>query len=53
MVLVPKAETAADRLDMKGEPVNIQSIADAVEKQFQEISDKLTELGNDLGRKKK
>ncbi len=53
MVIVPKATTSADRLDMRGEPVNIQSIADAVEKQFQEISDKLTELGNDLSRKKK
>lgn len=53
MVIVPKAKTSADRLAMKGEPVNIQSIADAVEKQFQEISDKLSELGNDFGRKKK
>ncbi len=53
MVIVPKAKTSADRLAMKGEPVNIQSIADAVEKQFQEISDKLSELGNDFSRKKK
>ncbi|MBK7342933.1 MAG: PspC domain-containing protein [Saprospiraceae bacterium] len=53
MIIVPKAKTSADRLAMKGEPVNIQSIADAVEKQFQEISDKLAELGNDLSRKKK
>lgn len=53
LVIVPKAETAADRLAMHGEPVNIQSIADAVEKQFQEISDKLSELGQDLSRRKK
>lgn len=53
LVIVPKAKTSADRLAMKGEPVNIQSIADAVEKQFQEISDKLSELGNDFSRKKK
>lgn len=53
MIIVPKAKTSADRLAMKGEPVNIQSIADAVEKQFQEISDKLSEFGNDFGRKKK
>jgi phage shock protein PspC (stress-responsive transcriptional regulator) len=53
LVIVPKAVTSADRLAMRGEPVNISTIADAVEKQFEEISDKLNEIGEDLRRKKK
>lgn len=53
LIVVPKAVTAADRLAMRGEPVNISTIADAVEKQFEEISEKLSEIGDDLRRKKK
>lgn len=53
MIIVPKAVTSADRLAMRGEPVNITTIAHAVEKQFEEISEKLNEIGEDLRRKKK
>lgn len=53
LIIVPKAETAADRLAMRGEPVNISTIAQAVEKQIEEISEKLSELGDDLKRRKK
>ncbi len=52
MIVVPQAVTAADKLAMKGEPVNISTIADAVEKQFEEISEKLSELGDDFRGKK-
>lgn len=53
LIIVPKAETAADRLAMRGEPVNISTIAQAVEKQIEEISEKLSEIGDDLKRRKK
>jgi phage shock protein PspC (stress-responsive transcriptional regulator) len=52
LIVVPKATTAADKLAMKGEEVNISSIAKAVEDQIQELSDRLTELGDDLRGKK-
>lgn len=52
LIVVPKAVTAADRLAMKGEEVNISSIAKAVEDQIQELSDRLTELGDDFRGKK-
>lgn len=54
MLLVPKARTAADRLAMRGEPVNIDTIAESVERQFDEISRKLNEIGDEMrGRKGK
>lgn len=54
MILVPKARTAADRLAMRGEPVNIDTIAESVERQFDEISRKLNEIGDEMrGRKSK
>lgn len=52
LVLVPKATTAADRLAMRGEQVNINTIAQAVEKQFEDISARLNELGKDFRRKR-
>lgn len=52
LIVVPKAVTAADKLAMKGEEVNITSIAKAVEDQIQELSDRLTELGDDWRGKK-
>lgn len=48
MILVPKARTAADRLAMRGEPVNIDTIAESVERQFDEISRKLNEIGDEM-----
>jgi phage shock protein PspC (stress-responsive transcriptional regulator) len=51
LVIVPNAVTSADKLAMRGEAVNIDTIAKAVEKQFQDLSDKLTEIGEDWRRK--
>lgn len=41
--LLPVAMTSADRLAMKGRPVNIQNIADKVEEEFNDMSDRFDE----------
>lgn len=51
--IVPKAETASDRLAMRGEPINASNIGKIIEEEFQHISDKVSELGSELSGKKK
>lgn len=43
--IMPEAKTAADRLAMKGEPINIDSIAAKVEEQLDQLSDKINDIG--------
>lgn len=43
--IMPEARTAADRLAMKGEPINIDSIAAKVEEQLDELSDRINDIG--------
>jgi len=42
-VLVPQASTAADRLAMRGEPVNAETIAREVEEGFERLSQKVNQ----------
>lgn len=51
--IVPKAISASDRLSMKGEPVNISNIAKVIEEEAQNLSDKITELTEEMSQKKK
>lgn len=51
--IMPEAKTSADRLAMKGEPINIDSIAKKVEEQIDELSDRLNDLGKSWNSKKK
>jgi phage shock protein PspC (stress-responsive transcriptional regulator) len=46
MIIVPKAKTAAEKLAMKGEPINIENIAKTVENEISEISQTLSNLGS-------
>ena len=46
--IVPKAESSGDRLAMKGEPINVNNIAKTIEEEIDHLSDKLSDLGNDL-----
>lgn len=48
-ILVPPAKTAADRLAMRGEPINVDNIAKEIEDSFERLSTKV----NDLGAEKK
>lgn len=51
--IVPKAETASDRLAMRGEPVNASNIGKIVEEEIEYFSEKVSEWGEDFGSKKK
>ena len=51
--IVPRAETASDRLAMRGEPINASNIGKIIEEEVQHISDKVSEFGSELGGKKK
>ena len=46
-ILIPEAVTTSQKLEMKGEPINISNIEKKVKEGFNEISDKLTNLDPD------
>ncbi|MEM1323551.1 MAG: PspC domain-containing protein [Bacteroidota bacterium] len=43
--IVPKAETAADRLAMRGEPINVSNIAKTIEDELDHLSETLSDFG--------
>ena len=51
--LMPAAKTAGDRLAMRGEPINISNISKIITEEFEHLSEKMTELGEELSGKKK
>ena len=51
--VLPKAETASDRLAMRGEPINVSNIGKIIEEEVEHFSEKMSELGEELGSKKK
>lgn len=51
--LMPEAKTASDRLAMRGEPINISNISKIISEEFEHLSEKMTELGEELSGKKK
>jgi phage shock protein PspC (stress-responsive transcriptional regulator) len=51
MVVVPAARTSADRLAMRGEPINVDNIAKEVETTFERISNSVSNFGEDLKKK--
>jgi phage shock protein PspC (stress-responsive transcriptional regulator) len=51
--LVPQAYSPADRLAMKGEPINIQNIADKVEEEIEEMTDNFHQWREKWKNKKK
>jgi phage shock protein PspC (stress-responsive transcriptional regulator) len=52
-ILVPAAETTAEKLQMKGEPVNISNIERKIREEFQEVSSKVKDGVNDVTEKVK
>ena len=52
MLIVPEAVTAADRLAMKGKPINIHNIANKVEEEIDDLTDRFDEW-RDKWRKKR
>jgi len=53
MVIVPQASTSADKLAMKGEPINVDTIAKTVKDEFEGIVERGTETLGSIGSKKK
>lgn len=49
--ILPKAETASDRLAMRGEPINVSNIGKIIEEEVAHISNKVSELSSELGGK--
>jgi phage shock protein PspC (stress-responsive transcriptional regulator) len=49
-IIVPEAKTAGDKLEMRGEPVNISNIAKTVEEELEDLSERITEMTKDLGK---
>ena len=50
---IPEAKNSADKLSMKGEKINVSSIAKKVEEEINNLSDTLSELTKEFGSKKK
>jgi phage shock protein PspC (stress-responsive transcriptional regulator) len=46
-IIVPAAKTTADRLAMRGEPIDVNSIAKSIETGFEDLSKKVNEFGAD------
>ena len=44
-ILVPPAKSAADRLAMRGEPVNVDNIAREIEDSFERLGNRMNEFG--------
>lgn len=53
MIILPKAETASQKLEMRGEPIDVNSIAKAVESGIDNISNTITQLTDEFTKKKK
>ena len=53
ILIVPEAKTSADKLAMKGEPINIDTIAKTVKDEVDGIVERGTGTWSDLGSKKK
>ncbi len=45
-ILVPPARTAAERLAMRGEPINVDNIAREIEDGFERLGDKVNQYGS-------
>lgn len=51
--IMPEAKTAGDRLAMRGEPINVSNISKIITEEFEHLSEKMTEFGEELAGKKK
>jgi phage shock protein C len=51
MIVVPSAQSSADRLAMRGEPINVDNIAREVETGFERFSQKVSGFGDDFKKK--
>ena len=50
-MIIPEAQTASDRLAMRGEPINAENIAKEVEEGLKDLGKRANELGGELSQK--
>ena len=43
-IVIPEAKTTADKLEMRGEPVNIENIEKKIKEEFEDIKDSFTKM---------
>ncbi len=49
--VLPKAETAGDRLAMRGEPINVSNIGKIVEEEIDNLTKRMSDLGDEISDK--
>jgi phage shock protein PspC (stress-responsive transcriptional regulator) len=50
-IIIPKAKTTAEKLEMRGEKVDVNNIGKAVNEEFEEFKKKVKEFGNEVNSK--
>jgi len=50
--MMPQAVTASDRLEMRGEDINVDNIANEIEDGFEKFTDKVTEFTEKISKKR-
>lgn len=53
MIIVPKAKTEADRKAMRGEPIDIDTIARSIDEEINNLSDQIQEFASSFKKKRK
>lgn len=48
LVIIPKARTTAEKLEMRGEKVDVNNIGKVVNEEFQEFKKRMNDLGNEM-----
>ncbi|MFY9309311.1 MAG: PspC domain-containing protein [Bacteroidia bacterium] len=48
LIIIPKAKTTAEKLEMRGEKVDVNNIGKAVNEEFQEFRKKMNDLGKEM-----
>lgn len=48
LIIIPKAKTTAEKLEMRGEKVDVNNIGKAVNEEFQEFKKKMNDLGKEM-----
>lgn len=50
MIIIPKAETTAEKLEMRGEPVDINNISRTIREEFEGFKNRMEDFGKDAKR---
>lgn len=48
LIIIPKAKTTADKLEMRGEPVTISNIEKSVKEEMDDLKARMKDFGNDV-----